>query len=194
MSMARRFPLAIGVGAAALLATAGAAAAEDNLLRGPHPFLKQNELSVHVLLATGGDHTPDGTKLAADYGYHLIGPAWVNLQLNFQHHQCHTPSGGTVCEEPSGSVWETLVGGKLKFATAIPVVPFVKGGVGLAYAFPSGAASGFGPAIRFSGGANYFFFDWLGLGGEIGVSAGHLSTAQSGYSVLDFGGGLEFQF
>jgi hypothetical protein len=195
MSTARRFPLAIGVGAAALLAAAGVArGADENLLHGPHPFLKQNELSIHVLLAAGGDNTPGGTKIAADYGYKLVGPAWVNLQLNFQHAMCHTPSGGTVCDEPSGSVFETLVGGKAKFATAIPIVPFIKGGVGLAYAFPNGAGNGFGPAVRFSGGANYFFFDWLGLGGEIGFSAGHLSTAKSGYSVLDFGGGLEFQF
>jgi hypothetical protein len=191
MSTTKRFPLAIG--AAAMLA-AGAARADDNLLRGPHPFLKQNELSMHVLLAAGGTDTPGGTKIASDYGYRLAGPAWLNLQLNFQHALCRTPSGATTCMEPSGSVFETLAGVKLKFATAIPVVPFVKGGAGLAFAFPNGAANGLGPAVRVGGGANYYFFDWLGLGAEIGFSAGHLSTAKSSYSVLDFGGGLEFQF
>ena len=168
--------------------------ADDNLLRGPHPFLKQNELSAHVLLAAGGASTPNGTKVAADYGYRLSGPVWLNLQLNFHHAICRTPSGGTNCMEPSGSVFETLAGVKLKFATAIPVVPFVKGGAGLAFAFPDGAGNGLGPAVRAGGGANYFFFDWLGLGAEIAFSAGHLSTAKSSYSVLDFGGGLEFQF
>jgi hypothetical protein len=195
MSTARRFPLAIGVGAAALLAIAGAARAEDNVLHGPHPFLRQNELSVHVLLALGGENTPGGTKVGGDYGYKLKGPVWLNLQLNFHHAMCHTPSGATTnCAEPSGTVFETIAGAKLKFATAIPIVPFVKGGAGLAYSFPSNAGNGLGPAVRVGGGANYFFFDWLGLGAEIGFSAGHLSTARSGYTVLDFGGGLEFQF
>jgi hypothetical protein len=191
MSTTRRLPLAIG---ALAMFAAGAAHAEESLLRGPHPFLKQNELSAHVLLAAGGSDTPDGTKIASDYGYRLGGPVWLNLQLNFQHAVCRTPSGAATCMEPSGSVFETLAGVKLKFATAIPVVPFVKGGAGLAFAFPNGAGNGLGPAIRVGGGANYFFFDWLGLGAEIGFSAGHLSTAKSGYSVLDFGGGLEFQF
>jgi hypothetical protein len=193
MSTSRRFPLAMVAGASALLA-GGVARADDNLLHGPHPFLKQNELSAHVLLAAGGDETPGGTKIATDYGYRLGGPAWLNLQLNFQHAAvCSTPSGGT-CPDPTGNVFETLAGVKLKFATAIPVVPFVKGGAGLVFAFPNGANNGLGPALRVGGGANYFFFDWLGLGAEIGFSAGHLSTARSSYTVLDFGGGLEFQF
>jgi hypothetical protein len=83
---------------------------------------------------------------------------------------------------------------KLKFPTAIPVVPFVKGGAGLAFAFPNGAANGLGVAARVGGGANYFFFDWLGLGAEVGYSIGYLTTAAGSYSVFDFGGGLEFQF
>src|SRR5204862_7886532 len=163
-------------------------------LPGPHPFLKQNELSAHVLLAAGGSDTPGGTKIASDYGYRLGGPTWLNLQFNFQHALCRAPSGGSVCMDPSGSVFETLAGVKLKFATAIPIVPFVKGGAGLAFSFPNGAGNGLGPAVRVGGGANYFFFDWLGLGVEIAYSAGHLSTAKSTYAVLDFGAGLEFQF
>jgi hypothetical protein len=196
MSTTRRFPLALGaaLAAAAMGLGAGPAHAEDNLLQGPHPFLKQNALSAHVLLVAGGDNTPGGTKVAADYGYKLVGPVWFDIQLNFQHAPCHTPSGAPTCAEPTGSIYETLAGVKLKWATAIPVVPYVKGGAGLAYAFPNGAGNGFGPAFRAGGGAYYFFFDWLGLGAEIAFSVGHLSTANSSYSLLDFGGGLEFQF
>jgi hypothetical protein len=185
-------PLASALGLLALLA--GPARADENMLRGPHPFLKDNELSAHVQLVGGIGDTPGGTKIAADYGYRLRGPAWLNLQLNYQHAACHTPSGAPTCDEASGSVFETLAGIKLKWATPIPVVPYVKGDVGLAYAFPNGAGNGMGVAARAGAGATYFFFDWFGLGAELGYSVGHLSTAKSTYAEIDFGGGLEFQF
>jgi hypothetical protein len=193
MSTALHFPLAIGV-LGLFLAAAAPARADDNLLHGPHPFLKENELSAHVLLALGGDSTPGGTKVGLDYGYRLGNPAWLNLEINFQRGICHTPSGSTTCGTPSGTIFETLAGVKLKWATAIPVVPFVKGGAGLVYVFPEGAPNGVGVVGRGAGGANYFFFDWLGVGAEIGFSFGHVSALSSGYSVFDFGGGVEFQF
>jgi hypothetical protein len=180
---------------AANMATAPLArAAEDNLLHGPHPFLKDNELSAHMLLAAGGANTPDGGKLALDYGYKLRGPIWLNLQINSQHGSCQSLSGGTVCPSPAGWIYETLAGVKLKWPTAIPIVPFVKGAVGLAFSFPTGRSSGWGVAGRVGGGASYFVFDWLGLGLEIGFSTGYLTTASPTYTVLDFGGGVEFQF
>jgi hypothetical protein len=196
MSTTRRFPPAIRSTALGLLAllAAGSARAEDNMLRGPHPFLKDNELSAHVLLVAGSGGTPGGTKIAADYGYRLSGPAWLDLQLNYQHAACHTPSGAPTCDEASGSVFETMAGIKLKWATPIPVVPYVKGAAGLAFAFPNRAGNSMGLAVRGGAGANYFFFDWFGLGAELGYSVGHLSSADSHYAELDFGGGLEFQF
>jgi hypothetical protein len=195
MSTAFQFPLAV-CALASVLAAAVPARADENVLHGPHPFLDDNELSAHVLLATGGAHTPGGTKLGFDYGYRLQGPAWLNLQLNSQFARCQQPTGATTCDGTSGAAFETLVGVKLKWATAIPVVPYVKGGAGLVFVFPDGAPNGAGVALRAGGGANYFFFDWLGVGGEIGVSFGHVSYphASASYSVLDFGGGLEFQF
>ena len=196
MSTTRRFPPAIRVSALGLLATLAAppVRADDNMLRGPHPFLKDNELSAHVQLVAGGGETPGGTKIAADYGYRLRGPTWLNLQLNYQRAACHTPSGAPTCDVPSGSIFETLAGIKLKWPTPIPVVFYVKGDAGLAYAFPNGAGNGLGVALRGGAGASYFFFDWLGLGAEVGYSVGHLSTADGSYSEIDFGGGLEFQF
>jgi hypothetical protein len=196
MSTTRRFPQAIGVGALGLLAALAArpALADDNMLRGPHPFLKDNELSAHVQLVAGGASTPGGTKIAADYGYRLRGPFWLNLQLNTQRAACHTPSGAPTCDQASGSIFETMAGIKVKFATPIPVVPYVKGDAGLAFAFPNGAGNGMGLAVRAGAGASYFFFDWLGLGAELGYSVGRLSTADPSYSELDVGGGIEFQF
>jgi hypothetical protein len=198
MSTARRLPQTIRVGLLGVIAAValapGRARADDNMLRGPHPFLKDNELSVHALLVAGIGQTPGGTKVGGDYGYRLGGPAWLNLQLNYQHASCHTPSGATTCDEPSGTVFETLAGFKLKWATPIPLVPYVKGAAGLAFAFPNGADNNVGVVVRGGGGAAYFIFDWLGFGGEFGYSVGGLSIAGSHYAELDVGGGIEFQF
>lgn len=204
MSTSVRFPLVV-VALVALVATvapmaraagtdARASGAEENMLRGPHPFRKDNELSAHMLLSAGGDNTPNGGKLALDYGYKLQGPVWLNLQLSSQRAACRSQSGVGTCAGPAGTVYETLAGVKLKWPTAIPIVPFVKAAAGLAFSFPDGLSNGWGLAGRVGGGANYFFFDWLGLGIEVGFSAGYLTTAKPAYSVFDVGGGLEFQF
>jgi hypothetical protein len=204
MSTAFRFPLL----AFALVLTSAATARADepppqeqqNLLRGPHPFRRQNELSAHMLLAGGGNGTPSGTKLALDYGYKLRAPFWLNLEFNYQHSACHTqsgapPSGAAASTCPAtGNVFETLAGAKAKFATPLPIVPFAKAALGFAYVFPEGFSSGWGFAGRGGVGANYFFFDWLGVGAELGVSLGRITTSHPNYLVIDVGGGLEFQF
>jgi hypothetical protein len=75
----------------------------------------------------------------------------------------------------------------------VPLVAYVKGNVGLAYAFPNAGPNGLGFAARAGAGASWFFFDWLGLGAEFGYSVGSVSH-QSSYAEVDFGGGIEFQF
>jgi len=187
-----RSPLLAALAVAALVPAS--ARAEDNMLRGPHPFLKDNELSAHVQLVAGIGNTPGGTKIAADYGYRLIGPAWLNLQVNYQNATCRSQSANAMCDQHTGSVFETLAGIKLKWATPIPLVPYVKGGVGLAYAFPDGGSNTMGVAARGGAGAAWFFFDWLGVGAEFGYSVGSMSLAGQSYAEIDFGGGLEFQF
>lgn len=191
----RQFPLLITI----LLAASAAgspARADENLLHGPHPFLKENELSAHFLLAVGLADSWGGTKLAFDYGYRLAGPVWLNLQLNIQKPSCALTSGD--CSQ-NGTTFETLAGGKWKFATELPLVPYVKVAAGLIYLFPEQARSAIGLALRSGGGVNYFFFDWLGLGLEANLSVGHgffdsSYNAGHGYVVFDFGGGVEFQF
>ncbi len=61
---------------AALGATAvgaGAARADENLLRGPHPFRRDNQISAHVLVASGRGDSMSGTNLAFDYNYNQTG-------------------------------------------------------------------------------------------------------------------------
>jgi len=206
MRVLERIPLlALSLAAVALvLAFPGRARADENLLHGPHPFLKDNALSVHVLVAEGVSDTLSGAKLGFDYGYKatdsVVAPVWLDLQVNFAHAGCNSTSSNlSVCGNDTGDLIETMAGARWTFATPIPLVPYLKGTAGLLFAFPNGATDSVGLAVRVAGGANYFFFDWLGLGAEVGFSVGRIDydatfVGSHNYAVLDFGGGLEFQF
>jgi hypothetical protein len=207
MRVLERIPLlalSLGFAAAAWSLSPSPARADENLLHGPHPFLRDNQLSVHVLVAEGVTDTLSGAKLGFDYGYKATAsveaPVWLDLQFNYAHAGCSsTGANVAVCGTDTGDVIEMLAGARWTFATPIPLVPYVKGGAGLLFAFPNGATNSAGLAIRFAGGANYFFFDWLGLGAEVGFSMGRIDydktfAGSHNYAVLDFGGGLEFQF
>ena len=197
-----QFPLVIATIAALALAGSAPARADENLLHGPHPFIRDNELAVHILVASGSGDSMSGGKLAIDYGYKLTGgwiPMWLGLALNIQRGACNQSPSVGMCGQDSGDMFETLAGVRWAFATPIPLVPYVGAGAGLAFAFPNGASAGAGPMLRGVGGANYFFFDWLGIGGQVGFSLGTIGydntfTGSHAYQVFDVGGGLVFQF
>jgi hypothetical protein len=203
MPAARRFLLAAAALAVCVCAPVGARA-DENMLRGPFPFVKDNAVSAHVLLANGLGDAPSGTKLALDYGYKFGGPntaapGWVDLQLNLQRGTCRPEPASTVCGPDTGDAFETLAGVAWKWSTAIPVVPFAKLGAGFVFVFPNGATSAMGIVTRAAGGANYYFFDWLGAGAEVGVSLGHVfydSTfpGSGAYTIVDLGGGIQVLF
>jgi hypothetical protein len=201
--MPLRIPVVMTTVALAVLAgAAGVARAADNLLHGPHPFANENELSAHVLLAHGVGDAPSGTKLTLDYGYKLTGgniPLWLNLALNYQRDSCSRMVNTTACGLGNADVFETLAGVRWQLATPIPLVPFAGASAGLVYAFPTGASSAAGFAARAVVGANYFFFDWLGLGAQIGYSLGSIGydatfMGSHTYALFDLGGGIVFQF
>ena len=202
MSSRFRFPVALAVALAAGALAAAPARADENVLHGPHPFLRENELAAHVLIAKGYNDTPGGAKLALDYGYKVTGgsiPTWLALAVNIQRSGCSTGGTSGSCGPQGGSVFETLGGLRWQFATPIPLVPYVGAAVGVVYSFPEAGHAAAGFTVRVVGGANYFFFDWFALGGQVGVSLGHLnydSTVPGShtYSVLDLGGGAEFMF
>jgi hypothetical protein len=183
-------------------AAPGAAQAQENLLHGPHPFLKDNELDAHVLVATGLGDSMGGAKLAVDYGYKLWGgivPFGLDLAINVQHATCADMQPSAACRIDTGTLFETLAGVKWKFATPIPLVPYMVTQAGLAFSFPNGADAAAGFMVRAVGGANYFFFDWFGLGAQVGFSLGSLDydasfSGRHTYAVFDLGGGVEFQF
>ena len=184
------------------LGSPAAARADENLLQGPHPFLKDNDLSAHVLIASGLGDSMSGAKVAFDYGYRLWGgavPMGLDFAINLQHAACSPSQALGPCRPDTGTVFETLAGVKWRIPTPIPLVPYAVAAGGLAFAFPSGVDAGAGPMVRAVGGANYFFFDWLGLGAQVGFSLGSLNydatfPGSHTYAVFDVGGGLEFQF
>jgi hypothetical protein len=196
-------PLLSALVLAAALLLPSAARADENLLHGPHPFLKDNELSVHVLIGEGQGDALSGTKLELGYGYKLTSgqaPFWLNLLMSFEHSGCNPAPGGVGdCPSVTGDIVETMAGAKWKLGTPIPLVPYLQANAGVVFAFPNGATDAMGVAWRVAGGANYFFFDWLGIGGQVGFSLGWIDydstfNGSHTYSIVDFGGGLEFQF
>ena len=189
--------------AAAIASLAAPARADDNLLRGPHPFRKDNQISAHVLVASGRGDTMSGTKLAFDYNYKLTSgwiPLWLDLGVNVEHAACNgSNTSGCDTDPHTGAAFETFAGVRWMFATPIPLVPFLGAAGGFAFAFPNGASAANGLMLRAAAGANYFFFDWLGLGGQAGYSLGSLNydstfTGSHTYAVVDLGGGLIVQF
>ncbi|HVR61876.1 MAG TPA: hypothetical protein VMU50_08250 [Polyangia bacterium] len=192
---ARWLAAAVVVAAIAIGAPAVGRAQSPPLMEGPHPFARDNEVSAHVLLGTGVGDSPSGAKLAVDYGYHLGGATWLNLEANGQFGGCG--SGPGPCG--NGPVFETMAGGKWKFATSVPVVVHAKAAGGLVYVFPDDGRAALGVALRGGGGATYFFYDWIGVGLEACFSLGHVSyestyNHDATYAVVDFGGGIEVQF
>ena len=125
---------------------AGTARADENLLRGPHPFRRDNQISAHVLVASGRGDSMSGTKLAFDYNYKLTG-GWIPLWLDFgAQRAARAPATRRPPRPPAapntGDVFETLGGVKWTFATPLPLVPYVGAVGGLAFAFPERRVGG----------------------------------------------------
>jgi hypothetical protein len=184
--------------ASLLLAAAGAPARAEELLQGPYPFLRQNELSLHGGYAAGFGDTFAGPKLVADYGYKINGGVWLDLDLGFLSGQCRPSTDTPTCVRQGDSA-EVLVGVKWKLRMNVPVVPYGKLVGGLGYQFPDSVHAAAGPLVRAGLGAKYFFYEWIGVGAEVTLAVGHagyeegapLSRSLGG---LDFTLGAETQF
>jgi hypothetical protein len=180
----------------ALVLNAAPARAE-NLLEGPYPFLHDNELSLHGGFAAGFGDTFGGAKAIVDYGYKLDRGFWLDLDLGFLSGACGARAGD-LCARSGDSV-EVLAGLKWKLQMNVPVVPYAKLVAGLGYQFPSGGRSAAGPMVRSGIGATYFFYQWIGVGAEVTVAAGHAGYEGSGtlsraLGALDVTLGAELQF
>ena len=163
-------PLAFVFAIALLGLSASSAQAEEELLRGPHPFIKDNELALHVGYGAGLGDTMRGLRVQGDYLNRLARTAWLDIQMGIVSGSCQTDP--TACESGGGNAVDILGGVAWKFQTNLPIVPYVKAAVGPIFLFPSGTRSAAGFLARGGVGAHYFLYDWFGVGAEVTGSWG----------------------
>lgn len=180
------------------LATLSGPAWAQELLRGPHPFLRDNELSVHGGYTLGIGDTFGGPKAALDYGYRIDGGLWLDLGLSLVAGICRPRVGEAGCARDGDQV-EVLAGIKYKLRMNVPVVPYGKLQAGPAYLFPDESRSAFGFVLRGGIGAKYFPYDWIGVGPELTFGVGHAGYEADGPLARTLAGadlllGAELQF
>jgi len=149
---------------------ASSAQAEEELLRGPHPFIKDNELTLHAGYSAGLGDNMRGLRVQGDYLNRLAQTAWLDIQMGIVSGSCHADQ--TVCESGSGNAVDVLGGAAWKFQTNLPIVPYVKAAAGPIFLFPSSTRSAAGFLVRGGVGAHYFLYDWFGVGAEVTGSWG----------------------
>lgn len=196
MSARLTFPCTLAIAVHLMLGAGTSARAADLILAGPHPFLKENALSVQFLMGSGLGDSFSGRGVGLGYGYMLNGPLWLDLQMNIRAATC---SPDSACGPHTGSDAELLAGAAWRFRTPVPLVPYLRGNAGLVYLYPRAGKDAIGLAVRGSAGAKYFVFDWLGFGLEAALSLGHgyFAADYAGdhtYAVFDVALGVEWQF
>lgn len=143
----------------------------EELLRGPYPFRKDNELTFHGGYGAGFGDTFAGAKGAVDYAYKLEGGLWLDLGVGFLGGACRPRQGDPACARKGNSA-EVLAGIKYELRMNVPVVPYGKLVAGLAYLFPDEGHAALGVVVRAGIGAKYFFYEKIGVGPEIAVALG----------------------
>lgn len=174
----------------------GGARADDMILSGPHPFLKENAVSLQFLLGTGLGDSFSGRGVGIGYGYMLQGPLWLDLQMNLRADACSPVAD---CAAPNGSDVELLAGVSWRIRTPVPLVPYLRAAAGPVFLYPAESPNAMGLAARGGAGARYYIFDYLGFGIEAALSLGHGYFDRSygrshTYAVFDAILGMEWQF
>jgi len=150
--------------------TASSAQAEEELLRGPHPFIKDNELTFHAGYSAGLGDNIRGLRVQGDYLNRLAQTLWLDIQMGVVSGSCRTNQ--TVCTNGSGNGVDILGGAAWKFQTNLPLVPYAKVALGPIFLFPDNTRSAAGLLVRGGFGAHYFLYDWFGVGAEFTGSWG----------------------
>ena len=146
------------------------AKAEEELLRGPHPFIKDNELTVHVGYSAGLGDDMRGLRVQGDFLNRLGQTLWLDIQMGVVSGSCR--ANQVVCSNGSGNAVDILGGAAWKFQTNLPIVPYVKVALGPTFLFPDNTRSAAGLLVRGGFGAHYFLYDWFGVGAEFTGSWG----------------------
>jgi len=144
---------------------ASKAQAEEELLRGPHPFIKDNEVTLHAGYGAGLGDSMRGLRVQGDYLSRLAQTAWLDIQMGIVSGSCHT--NPAACSNGGGNAVDILGGAAWKFQTNLPIVPYVKAAAGPIFLFPTSTRSAAGFLLRGGVGAHYFLYDWFGVGAEV---------------------------
>ena len=173
------------------------ALAEEELLRGPHPFLKDNEVTVHAGYTVGLGDNMRGLRVQGEYLNRLARTVWLDIQMGVVTGSCK--SDQSVCSKGSGNGVDILGGAAWKLQTNLPIVPYAKVAVGPVFLFPDETRSAAGILIRGGAGAHYFLYDWFGVGAELAGSWGaaffERDSHRTGALVsVDFNVGVALQF
>lgn len=182
--------------ACALVVAAPARAADEELLRGPHPFIKDNQVSLHAGGSLGAGDSARGLRVQADFTSRWTQAIWADVQMGVVNGRCRADQ--SVCGNGGNTV--DIVGGVAwKFQTNLPLVPYARAAAGPTFLFPDGARSVAGFLVRGGVGAHYFLFDWFGLGAEFAGDWGMAFFGNSAHRTGTLGGvdaslGVALQF
>ena len=182
-----------------LMPARSALAADEPFLRGPHPFHKENALTLAAGYGVAsGFH---GVQAGLDYGYEIAGSLWFDLRFDLLDAASDLPLASPPCATCAvvATYADVLAGLRYKLQTDIPLIPYVGAAVGPVFLFHNGASGAFGIVLRSSVGAKYFLYDWLGLGLELGLTLGGAVVDEDvglspGLRMVDLGIGAEVQF
>ncbi len=141
------------------------AQADEVLLHGPHPFIKNDELALHAGFSGGLGDNVTGLRLQGDYSYRLGQVTWFDVQMGVVSGSCHRQE--IACGDGTGNSVDIVAGAAWKFQTRLPLVVHLRADGGPIFIFPDSARSSAGFLFRGAAGMHYYLYDWFGLGGEL---------------------------
>ena len=115
-----RCPLRALLSFLVLLCAALPVQAEEELLRGPHPFIKNDELALHAGFSGGLGDNVSGLRLQGDYGYRLSQVTWLDIQMGVVSGSCRSKE--IACSDGTGYSVDIVAGAAWKFQTRLPRV------------------------------------------------------------------------
>jgi hypothetical protein len=169
-------------------------------LRGPHPFLQENVLTLTA--GYGFANQLSGVRGALGYGRDIAGSLWFDLRLDLIDNSDPAPAPQnppcTNCAQVD-TLASVLGGLAYRLRADIPVIPYGSLTAGPVFMFNTGARGAIGFAVRASVGARYYLHEWIGLGVELGAVAGGAVVDQDAglsenIAQFDLGLSAEYQF
>jgi hypothetical protein len=163
----------------------------EEILRGPHPFIKENEVAFHVGYSAGLGEAPSGVRVQGDYLSRLGRVPWLDIQMGILVGSCRAYEAS--CKRDRAA--DILGGIAWRFQSTLPIVPYLKSSTGPVFLL-SRDGSAFGWVVRGGAGAHYYPYDWFGLGVELtaawGVAVSDTRSMSLGSIDANLGAAVQF--